>query len=60
MLSMNMNIKSTSAGIVKDIVVGTCLLSDRLTAQRYHDFLETVLLGLHEDVSLAVRLRLWF
>jgi hypothetical protein len=27
------------AGVVWDIVVGPCLLPDRLTAQRYRDFL---------------------
>jgi hypothetical protein len=48
------------AGIVGDIVVGPCLLSERLTAQRYREFLETVLPGLLEDVPLAVRQRLWF
>jgi hypothetical protein len=48
------------AGIVGDIVVGPYLLPDRLTAQRYRDFLETVLPGLLEDVPLAVRQRLWF
>jgi hypothetical protein len=48
------------AGIVWDIVVGPYLLPDRLTAQRYRDFLETVLPGLPEDVPLAVRQGLWF
>jgi hypothetical protein len=51
---------SVSAGIVGNIVVGPYLLPDRLTAQRYHDFLETVLPGLLEDVPLAVRKSLWF
>jgi hypothetical protein len=51
---------SVWAGTVGDIVVGPYLLPDRLTAQRYRDFLETVLLGLLEDVPLAVRQRLWF
>jgi hypothetical protein len=40
--------------------VGPYLLPDRLTAQRYRDFLETVLPGLLEDVPLAVRQSLWF
>jgi hypothetical protein len=43
------------AGIVKDIVVGPCLLNEMLTAQWYRDFLETVLLWLFKDVPLAVR-----
>jgi hypothetical protein len=43
-----------------DIVVGAILLPDRLTAQRYLDFLETVVPGLLEDVPLVVRQRLWF
>jgi hypothetical protein len=51
---------SVWAGIVGDIVVGLYLLPDRLTAQRYRDFLETVLPGLFEDVPLAVRQWLWF
>jgi hypothetical protein len=37
---------SVWAGIVRNIVVGPYLLPDRLTAQRYRDFLETVLPGL--------------
>jgi hypothetical protein len=37
-----------------------CLLPDRLSAQQYHDFLETVILGLLEGVPLSVRQRLWF
>jgi hypothetical protein len=40
--------------------VGPYLLPDRLTAQRYCDFMETVLPGLLEDVPPAVRQRLWF
>jgi hypothetical protein len=48
------------AGIVGDIVVGLYLLPDRLTAQRYRDFLETLLPGLLEDVPLAVRQHLRF
>jgi hypothetical protein len=39
----------------RDIVVGPYLLSDMLAAQRYHDFLATVLPGLLEDVPLTVR-----
>jgi hypothetical protein len=49
-----------SASIVGDTVVNPYLLPDRLTAQRYRDFLETVLPGLLADVPLAVRQRLWF
>jgi hypothetical protein len=37
---------SVWAGIVGDIVVGPYLLPDRLTAQQYRNFLETVLPGL--------------
>jgi hypothetical protein len=48
------------AGIVGDIVVGSYLLPDRLTDQRYRDCLETVLPGLTEGVPLALRQRLWF
>jgi hypothetical protein len=51
---------SVWAGIVGDIVVGPYLLPGRLTAQRYRDFLKTVLPGLLEDVPLTVRQRLWF
>jgi hypothetical protein len=47
------------AGTVGDIVMGPYLLPDRLTAQRYRNFLETST-GLLEDVPLAVRQRLWF
>jgi hypothetical protein len=47
-------------GTVGDNAVGHYLLPDRLTAQRYRDFLETVLPGLLEDVPLAVRQKLWF
>jgi hypothetical protein len=36
------------------------LAPDTLSAQRYRDFLETVLPGLLEGVPLAVRHRLWF
>jgi hypothetical protein len=48
---------SVWAAIVGDIVVGPYLIPDRLTAQRYRDFPETVLPGLLEDVPLAVRQR---
>jgi hypothetical protein len=40
--------------------VGPYLPPDRLTAQLYRGFLETVLPGLLEDVPLAVRQRLLF
>jgi hypothetical protein len=50
---------SVWAGIVGDIVVGPYLLPDRLTAQRYRDFLETLLPGLLESVPLAVT-QTWF
>jgi hypothetical protein len=48
------------AGIVRDIVVGSHLLLDRLTVQQCRGFMETILPGLLEDVHLAVRQRLWF
>jgi hypothetical protein len=51
---------SVWAGIDEDIVVGPCLLSNRPTAQRYRDFLESVLAGPLEDVLIVVRQRLWF
>jgi hypothetical protein len=51
---------SVWARIVLDIVMGPCLLPDRLTAQQYRNLLETALMGLHEEVSLAVRQSLWF
>jgi hypothetical protein len=35
--------------------VSPCQLPHRLIAQRYCDFLKTVLLGLLEDVPVAVR-----
>jgi hypothetical protein len=43
---------SVWAAIFGDIAVGPYLLPDRLTAQRYRDFLETFLPGLLEDVPL--------
>jgi hypothetical protein len=51
---------SVWAGIIRDILMGACLLSDSLTAQWYCDFLDTVLPGLLEGMPLAVRQRLWF
>jgi hypothetical protein len=51
---------SVWADIVRDIVMGPYLLPGRLTAQRYRDFLETVLPGLLEDVPVAVWPRWWF
>jgi hypothetical protein len=51
---------SVWADIVGDVVVGPYLLPDRLTAQRYRDFLETVLPELLEDVRPALRQMLWF
>jgi hypothetical protein len=50
---------SFCAGIVGYIVVGSCLLPDRLTAQRYLHVLETVLPGMLEDVPSSVRQRLY-
>jgi hypothetical protein len=49
-------------GIVGNIVLGHCLLTDRLTIQLlvYHNFLEIVLPGLLEIVPLAVKWTLWF
>jgi hypothetical protein len=47
---------SVCAGIIKDIVRGPYLLPERLAAQQYRDFKETVLLAL----PLAVRQRLQF
>jgi hypothetical protein len=51
---------SVWAVIVGDIVVGLCPLPDRLTAQRYRDYVETFLPELLEDMPLAVRKRFWF
>jgi hypothetical protein len=48
------------AGIVGDTVVGPYLLPNKLTAQQYREFIETVLPGLLEDEPLTVRNRLWF
>jgi hypothetical protein len=36
------------------------MLADRLTAQKYFDFLGTVLPGLLENVALVVRKKFWF
>jgi hypothetical protein len=64
MLSANVGIKSASASAFGLVSSGTLswarLLPDRLTVQRYRDFLETVLPGLFEDVPLVVRQKLWF
>jgi hypothetical protein len=53
---------SVSAGIDRNTVAVPYLLPlpARLTAERYCDFLETVLPRLLEEVPLAVRQRLWF
>jgi hypothetical protein len=51
---------SVWAVTVGNIVVSSCLLCGRLTAQRCRDFLETVLQGLLEDVPAALRQRYWF
>jgi len=63
MLSPNVGIKSASAsafGLASSgTLLGPCLLPDRLNAQRYRDFLETVLPGLLQGVLLAVRQLLW-
>jgi hypothetical protein len=40
--------------------MGPYLLPDRLSVPRYRDFLETALLGLLEDLPLALKQRLWF
>jgi hypothetical protein len=49
MLSTNMGMKS-AFGLQSLGTLSACLVPDRLTVQCYHDFLETVLLGLLEDV----------
>jgi hypothetical protein len=46
-------------GVVEDIDVGPCQLPDRQSDQRHHDFHETVLPGLLEDIPQAVRQSLW-
>jgi hypothetical protein len=62
MLFANVRIKPTSMSacglVLSGTLVGPCLLPARLIAQRYRDFLDTVLPGLLEDVPLGVRLRL--
>jgi hypothetical protein len=47
---------SVWAEIFEDIVLGPCLLPDRLTIKRCHDFVKTVILGL----LLAVNHGFWF
>jgi len=42
------------------IVVGSYLLPGRFTAQKYHNFVNTPLLGLIKGVSLVVWQSLWF
>jgi hypothetical protein len=53
----SVNIEAVNSG---DIVVGSYLLPGRLTAQKYHNFVNASLLGLIKDVSLAVWQSLWF
>jgi hypothetical protein len=48
---------SVWADIVGGTAVGPCLLPDRLTAQQYPDFIETLLPGLPKYVLLPVRKR---
>jgi hypothetical protein len=57
MLSMNMSITSASPSVLG---LGSSGPLCYLTAQQYHDFLETVLLGLLGDVTLDVRQKMWF
>jgi hypothetical protein len=56
--------KSASASVfgleIVGEIVGLYLLLDRLTAQRYRDFLEAVLPGLLEEAPVALRQSLWF
>jgi hypothetical protein len=64
-ISEELGIKSASAlvfgaGIVDDVVMGTYLVPDKLSAPWHRDFLRTVLPGLLEVVTLAARQRLWF
>jgi hypothetical protein len=51
---------SVSIGIVGDTVVGPDLPSDRLNAQRYRNYLETVAPGMLQELLLAVKQILWF
>jgi hypothetical protein len=53
----SVNIEAVNSG---GIVVGSYLLPGRLTAQKYHNFVNSSLLGLIKDVSLAVWQSLWF
>jgi hypothetical protein len=53
----SVNIESVNSG---GIVVGSYLLLGRLTAQKYHNFVNTPLLGLIKGVSQAVWQSLWF
>jgi hypothetical protein len=48
---------SVSTGIVGESVMGLYLLLNMLSAQRYYDFLVTVLSGLLAGVPLTVRQR---
>jgi hypothetical protein len=49
-----------SVGIIRDIIVGPYLIPNRLPAQWYHNFLDSLLTGRVENLSAAVRHRLWF
>jgi hypothetical protein len=62
MLSANVGIKDTSASIfvLESSRTLSCAPICYLTAQLYHDFLETCQPGLLEDVPLAVRQKFWF
>jgi hypothetical protein len=51
---------SVWTGIVGDNVVGPYLASDRLNAQRYRDYLETVVPGMFEEMPLSVTRSSWF
>jgi hypothetical protein len=42
-LSANVDIKSSSAVLASDLVMGPYLICERLTSQRYRDFLEIIL-----------------
>jgi len=53
----SVNIEAVNSG---GFVVGSYLLLGRLTAQKYHNFVNASLLGLIKDVSLAVWQSLWF
>jgi len=64
MLSRNVGIRSSCVKIEVvssgGIVVGSYLLPGRFTAQKYHNFVNTPLLGLIKGVSLVVWQSLWF